>query len=107
MLPHAVSTNNTKNEAYHIEEQKEVDSLLSQSNPFGVVLDPHSLRRESYVSAMTVINQAIYGVSSKIFSYEAVGSKDVLDCHLSLWVQQYGRKNSFGIMPFYHRLQVR
>ncbi|KAK7687498.1 hypothetical protein QCA50_009375 [Cerrena zonata] len=76
-------------------------------NPFGASTGPQSLQGTYYTCPNTVINQTIYSVSSKIFSYETPGAENSLDAHLQLWSQHHQRENSFGVVPFFHRLQVR
>ncbi|WLF79636.1 sulfite reductase [NADPH] flavoprotein component [Lodderomyces elongisporus] len=89
--------------------EKELDTGLTtliNSNPFGIAYDPASLRGSSYTSATTIINQAIYSVATKIFSYETVGSKDILDSHIQLWsYKQWG--NAFDVVPFFNKFEVR
>lgn len=77
------------------------------ANPFGTTVDPRSLKGKSYTAASTIIAQSVYAISSKIFSYETTGADDLLDSHLQLWSQNFKRTNSFGIVPFFHKFQVR
>lgn len=86
---------------------KGTSASVIKANPFGTTTDPYVLNETAYVSPATIINQAIYSVSSKIFSYETPGAESLLDAHLQLWAQSYQRQNSFGVVPFFHRLQVR
>lgn len=78
-----------------------------KANPFNITLDPSLLKNDNYTSAITIINQAVFSISSKIFSYESIGDADLLDSHLQLWIKQYSRKNALGVVPFYYKSQVR
>jgi sulfite reductase (NADPH) flavoprotein alpha-component len=76
------------------------------SSPFGAAVDPNSISSTSYTSPYTLINQTIYAVSSKIFSYDTAGADSILDAHVQFW-SNHGRSNSFGVVPYFHKLQVR
>lgn len=77
------------------------------SNPFGSTADPYSIKSGSYTSANTVISQALFSVVEKVFSYETVGSENLLDSQIQLWVSHYQKKNAFGVVPNFYRFQVR
>lgn len=76
-------------------------------SPFGPVSDPQSLSGDVYSSANTVVAQAIYSVLSKIFSYETPGLESLLDGPLRQWASVYHRTNAFGVVPLFHRFEVR
>ncbi|RLV90642.1 Sulfite reductase NADPH flavoprotein component [Spathaspora sp. JA1] len=82
-------------------------TAIIKANPFGTSVDPNLVKGSVYTSGSTIINQAVYSVASKIFSYETVGADNLIDSHIQLWSQTYQRENSFGIVPFFHKLQVR
>ncbi|CUM67638.1 uncharacterized protein PRCAT00005339001 [Priceomyces carsonii] len=111
MVPHAINTNTTATPpisvAGSISETLGGSISLIKSNPFGVLADPHTLKGNSYTSAGAVVSQALYSVSSKVFSYEAAGSDVLLDAYLELWSQNYKRPNAFGIVPIINHLEVR
>ncbi|CAK7897401.1 sulfite reductase [NADPH] flavoprotein component [[Candida] anglica] len=77
------------------------------NNPFGTAADPHAIKGSNYTSADTIVSQAIYSISAKIFSYETPGSSGLFDSHLQLWSSHYNRVNSFGVVPHLYNLQVR
>ncbi|KAG7662266.1 MET10 [[Candida] subhashii] len=80
---------------------------IIKANPFGTAVDPNLIKGSVYTSASTIINQTVYSIASKIFSYETIGDDNLLDSHIQLWTQTYQRTNSFGIVPFFHKFQVR
>ena len=51
---------------------------LIKANPFGLTTDPQEIKNTTYTSATTIINQTIYSIASKIFSYETVGDENLL-----------------------------
>ncbi|KAI5970595.1 MET10 [Candida margitis] len=79
---------------------------LITSNPFGLTTDPKSIRGSTYTSAGTLINQTIYAIASKIFSYETVGAENLLDSYIQVWLHNQ-HSNAFGIVPFYNKFEVR
>ncbi|KAG5422145.1 MET10 [Candida metapsilosis] len=81
-------------------------SKLITSNPFGLTTDPKSIRGATYTSSGTLINQTIYAIASKIFSYETVGAENLLDSYIQLWLHNQ-QSNAFGIVPFYNKFEVR
>ena len=105
MRPHALASSASSEHG----SKASVSSSFAtvKSNPFGAVADPSLVQNSSYLSASTIINQSLYAISSKIFSYEAPGAENLLDAHLQLWSQHYGRQNAFGVIPFFHKFQVR
>lgn len=105
MSPHALASSASSEH----ESKASVGSSFAtvKSNPFGAVADPSLVQNSSYLSASTIINQSLYAISSKIFSYDAPGAENLLDAHLQLWSQHYGRQNAFGVVPFFHKFQVR
>lgn len=104
MSPHVV--NGTTSKEGSIASVQLNSATLLKANPFASTLvDPASLT--GYTSAQTIISQAIYSVSSKVFSYETPGASNLLDSHISLWATTYKRPNAFGIVPVFHRLEVR
>lgn len=82
-------------------------ALVVLQSPFGAIVDPATVRGSQYTTPATVINQAIYAVLSKVFSYEAPGNTHAVDAHVAAWATQFARANSFGIVPFYHQFEVR
>lgn len=90
-----------------VNELDTANVALIKANPFGTAVDPNLIKGSVYASPSTIINQAVYSIASKIFSYETVGADNLLDSHLQLWAQNYQRVNSFGIVPYFHKLQVR
>lgn len=102
MSPHALAASESGS-------KDSVGSSFStvKSNPFGAVADPSVVQRSGYLSPSTIINQSLYAISSKIFSYGAPGADNLLDAHLQLWAQHFGRPNSYGVVPFFHKFQVR
>ncbi|KAI5952510.1 MET10 [Candida jiufengensis] len=81
-------------------------SSIIQSNPFGITTDPTSIKGVSYTSATTIINQAIYSIASKIFSYETIGVENLIDSYIQLWLHNQ-QPNAFEIVPFYNKFEVR
>ncbi|CAI5758062.1 unnamed protein product [Candida verbasci] len=75
-------------------------------NPFGIITDPHDIKGSTYTSALCIINQAIYSIASKIFSYETTGADNLIDSNIQLWLY-HQRLNAFGILPFYNKFEVR
>lgn len=107
MAPHAVVENVQESSTKSLSDLSGQAAKVVASNPFGSTVDPHSLKGTVYSSGSTIINQTIYSISSKIFSYDVVGTEHVLDAHVKIWSQEFARLNSFGVVPFYHNLQVR
>ncbi|KAK6457279.1 sulfite reductase [NADPH] flavoprotein component [Scheffersomyces xylosifermentans] len=109
MAPHALAgeTAVTGSSSSSVVEVDSETAALINASPFGATVDPNLVRGTIYTSASIIINQAIYSIASKIFSYETVGTDNLLDSHIQLWSQNFHRKNSFGVVPFYHKLQVR
>lgn len=114
MAPHALTAatapdvpSGSANDSVSLVLGQGVSQSVVKANPFGTTTDPYVLNKTAYVSPVTIINQTIYSVCSKIFSYETPGAETLLDAHLQLWAQSYQRPNSFGVVPFFHRLQVR
>jgi sulfite reductase (NADPH) flavoprotein alpha-component len=105
MAPHAVQQEQTSQRSLS-ELNGSAAHIVAKSNPFGTSVDPHSIKGTVYTSGATVINQAIYSISSKIFSYEAVSEPNILDAHIKVWSQDFSRENSFGVVPFYHSLKI-
>ncbi|KAI5968158.1 MET10 [Candida theae] len=81
-------------------------SKLITANPFGLTTDPNLIRGTTYTSSGTLINQTIYAIASKIFSYETVGAENLLDSYIQLWLHNQ-QSNAFGIVPFYNKFEVR
>lgn len=106
MAPHAV-VDTPKESAKSLSELSGLAAKLLTANPFGTTVDPHNLKGSVYTNGSTIINQTIYSISSKIFSYDVVGTDHILDAHIKTWSQDFARLNSFGVVPFYHNLQVR
>ncbi|EMG47095.1 MET10 Sulfite reductase [NADPH] flavoprotein component [Candida maltosa Xu316] len=79
---------------------------LVKANPFGFTTDPSQIKDSTYTSGTTIINQTVYSIASKIFSYETIADDNLLDSHIQSWLQ-YQRTNAFGIVPFYNKFQVR
>lgn len=74
---------------------------------FGASSDPRDLSPRTYVTAANVIQQLVYAVLSKIFSYETAGSPFALDSDIAAWATDFYRENAVGVVPFFHRFQVR
>lgn len=81
-------------------------SRLVTSNPFGLTTDPKLIRGTTYTSTGTLINQTVYAIASKIFSYETVGAENLLDSYIQVWLHNQ-QSNAFGIVPFYNKFEVR
>ncbi|CAD1811005.1 FAD binding domain family protein [Candida parapsilosis] len=79
---------------------------LITANPFGLTTDPNSIRGTTYTSDGTLINQTIYAIASKIFSYETIGAENLLDSYIQVWLHNQ-QSNAFGIVPFYNKFEVR
>lgn len=106
MSPHVVQETNETSSASS--SQADAKSLhLVRANPFGATADPHLLKQTAYTSAQTIINQALYSLSSAIFSYETAGAENLVDAHLQLWAGHFKRANAVGVVPLFHRLQPR
>ncbi|KAK6199448.1 FAD binding domain-containing protein [Scheffersomyces amazonensis] len=106
MAPHALTVESSRNSSSnHSFNEQFVNEHLA--NPFGSTADPQLIKGSIYTSPLTIINQAIYSVSSKIFSYESVGIDNLLDSNIYNWNVNFDRVNSFGIKPFYNKFQVR
>ncbi|CAK9439541.1 uncharacterized protein LODBEIA_P36410 [Lodderomyces beijingensis] len=103
MAPHALIQEPVKSESVSVNTG--VSSIVT-SNPFGLTTDPRSVRGASYVSATTIINQTVFAIASKIFSYESVGAENVLDSYIQLWLHKQ-HANAFGVVPFFNKFQVR
>ena len=99
MSPHALASSASSEHGSKVSVSSSFATV--KSNPFGAVADPSLVQNSSYLSASTIINQSLYAISSKIFSYEAPGAENLLDAHLQLWSQHYGRQNAFGVVPFF------
>ncbi|ODV82315.1 uncharacterized protein CANTADRAFT_24880 [Suhomyces tanzawaensis NRRL Y-17324] len=106
MAPHALAAESDAASSLVAASNSDSAALL-KANPFGTLVDPSSLRGVAYTSPAAIINQTVYAISSKIFSYETPGAPNLLDHHVQLWAQNYQRPNSFGVVPFFHQLQVR
>lgn len=78
-----------------------------KASPFGASVDPHLLKDSVYTSANSVISQALYSVSTSIFSYETPGAENLVDAHAQLWAGHFRRTNAFGVVPLFHRFQPR
>lgn len=100
MAPHAISSTSPG-------PADAAGNSADVSSPFGAVSDPHSLSGDVYTAANTVVAQAVYSVLSKIFSYETPGLDSLLDGDLRLWASVYHRPNAFGVVPLFHRFEVR
>lgn len=100
MSPHAIEDTRQLSEASAVQAH-------SVRLPFGTVLDPHVLRGSVYTSAATVISQTVYALASTLFSYETVGSANLVDAHLQLWAGHYKRANAVGAVPPFYRLEPR
>lgn len=109
MAPHAlnIAAPEVESEASHSVFDASSPLAVIKANPFGTTVDPHTLKGSSYTSPNVIISQTVYAIASKIFSYETAGAENLVDAHLQLWSQNYKRPNSFGVVPFFHRLQVR
>lgn len=107
MSPHALATGPSSPSDGGSKTSAASLALGIKSNPFGTVADPADVQLSAYLSPLTIISQSLYAVSSKIFSYEAPGADSLLDVHLQLWAQHYARQNAFGVVPFFHKFQVR
>ncbi|KAI5961035.1 MET10 [Candida pseudojiufengensis] len=108
MAPHALqngSSSPNKNGENLGSVGSKVTNLLN-SNPFGITTDPNSIKGNSYISATTIINQSIYSIASKIFSYETIGIENLLDSYIQLWLHNQ-QPNAFDIVPFYNKFEVR
>ncbi|EGW32848.1 uncharacterized protein SPAPADRAFT_136605 [Spathaspora passalidarum NRRL Y-27907] len=108
MAPHALAETPAVSSLDSSVNELDISSTaIIKANPFGTAVDPNLIKGAVYTSASTIINQAVYSIASKIFSYETVGADNLIDSHIQLWSQTYQRGNSFGIVPFFHKLQVR
>ena len=109
MAPHAIEpiSANASASASISGNESILSTSIINSNPFEITVDPSLLKGTAYTSPSTIISQTVYSISSKIFSYETPGADNLLDSYLQLWSQQYQRHNSFGVVPFFHKLQVR
>lgn len=109
MAPHAIEpiSANASASASISGNEGILSTSIINSNPFEITVDPSLLKGTAYTSPSTIISQTVYSISSKIFSYETPGADNLLDSYLQLWSQQYQRHNSFGVVPFFHKLQVR
>lgn len=108
MAPHAlgltVSPSNSSATSVKVEPNLAHHLKL---NPFDNVVDPGAITSNCYTSPITIINQAVFSILTKIFSYDTIGSDDLVDSHLQTWLNYYNRQNSFGVVPLLHKLQVR
>lgn len=77
---------------------------LVKINPFGFESDPSTI--SNYTTSSSILNQTVYAISSKIFSYQLVNQQNILDFHIKIWSEKE-RKNAYSIKPSYHSLQVR
>ncbi|KAK6463579.1 sulfite reductase [NADPH] flavoprotein component [Scheffersomyces coipomensis] len=107
MAPHAltVDSKGSSSSASFNEQQQFLDEHLS--NPFGSTAHPELIKGTIYTSPLTIVNQTIYSISSKIFSYSSVGIDNLLDSNIDNWNNTFDRVNSFGIKPFYNKFEVR
>ena len=104
MAPHALPVSSKTTSEVDVTSSSSFS--LIKANPFGLTTDPQEIKNTTYTSATTIINQTIYSIASKIFSYETVGDENLLDSNIQLWLQ-YQRLNAYGIVPFYNKFQVR
>ncbi|RLP63559.1 hypothetical protein L150_02282 [Candida albicans Ca529L] len=104
MAPHALPVSSKTTSEFDVTSSSSFS--LIKANPFGLTTDPQEIKNTTYTSATTIINQTIYSIASKIFSYETVGDENLLDSNIQLWLQ-YQRLNAYGIVPFYNKFQVR
>lgn len=108
MAPHALAAESLNgSETASFVELDSASSAILNASPFGSTVDPNLVKGTAYTSPSIIINQAIYSIATKIFSYETVGAENLLDSHIQLWAQNFHRENSFGVVPFFHKLQVR
>ncbi|RCK54905.1 Sulfite reductase [NADPH] flavoprotein component [Candida viswanathii] len=103
MAPHALQV--PSKASSEVEEVASSFSLV-KANPFGLTTDPSQIKNTTYTSGTTIVNQTVYSIASKIFSYETVGDDNSLDSNIQVWLQ-YQRLNAFGIVPFYNKFEVR
>ncbi|KAI3405256.2 MET10 [Candida oxycetoniae] len=101
MVPHVLTSESRESESVN----SRILSLIN-ANPFGTTTDPIQVRGSTYTSAITIINQTIYSLSSKIFSFETVGAENLIDSYIQLWLHKE-QTNAFGIVPFYYKFEVR
>ena len=104
MAPHALPVSSKTTSEVDVTSSSSFS--LIKANPFGLTTDPQEIKNTTYTSATTIINQTIYSIASKIFSYETVGDENLLDSNIQLWLQ-YQRLNAYRIVPFYNKFQVR
>lgn len=97
MAPHAIKSSTPS-------VAPSVTSNHGVANPFGA---DNELKGTSYTSGSDIISQTIYSILGKIFSYETAGVPGLLDASINLWSQHYQRKNSFGVVPYFHQFEVR
>lgn len=105
MSPHAIP-NGTKSPS-PASDASAASSHVVKANPFGASVDPHLLKNTAYTSPATIISQAVYALSSTIFSYETVGAANLVDAHLQLWALHFKRQNAVGVVPPFHRFEPR
>ena len=103
MAPHAIQVSSKASSDF---ENITSSFSLVKANPFGLTTDPSQIKNTTYTSGASIVNQTVYSVASKIFSYETVGDENALDSNIQLWLQ-YQRLNAFGIVPFYNKFEVR
>ena len=96
MAPHAIQVSSKASSDF---ENITSSFSLVKANPFGLTTDPSQIKNTTYTSGASIVNQTVYSVASKIFSYETVGDENALDSNIQLWLQ-YQRLNAFGIVPF-------
>ena len=107
MAPHAAGDNPAASKASLIQVHNTATAFVVSQSPFGAITDPLAVKGDAYTTPNTLINQAIYAVALKIFSYATPAHPNAVDAHINAWSQQFARANSFGVVPFYHQLQVR
>lgn len=108
MAPHALNTGTQSGKSSVLNGSSSAFLVEKVGQePFGRVVDPREIGNTTYTTPLTIIQQAIYSISSKIFSYESVVSKDFLDSNLQIWQLHYLRTNAFGVVPFFHKFEVR
>ncbi|EGV63170.1 sulfite reductase [NADPH] flavoprotein component [Yamadazyma tenuis] len=76
-------------------------------NPFDTSVDPGLIKGSVYTSAVTVVNQAIFGLSNRIFTSDSVDDSYAFDGHLHAWINGFHRVNPSGQTPFLHKFETR
>lgn len=111
MAPHALATELSPKPASVSGSISEYDNKAVvenvKANPFDTIVDPSVIKGSYYTSGISIINQTLFEVADKIFSFDTSGDDNLIDSHLQLWIRNYQRKNTLGITPFFHKSQVR